>query len=107
MIIMFVVNFVSIVSLGSLSINDLNDVLKAIWDARAKWESIGLSLGILYADLEVIKQEAGPSIDARFRAMVEFWLTRKEPRPTWAALVDALKSPVVGLIALAHRIQAL
>ena len=95
------------VSVGSLSINDFDVVLEAIWDARVEWFNLGLALGISITDMQAIKQEAGPSVEACFRAVIKSWLTQEDPRPTWAALVEALRSPMVMLGNLAARIQAL
>ena len=72
-----------------------------------QWMNIGLSLGISPSDLDAIKTEAGPSADACLRAVIEFWLTHKKLSPTWAALAAALRSPIVGYMSLAHKIQAL
>ena len=94
-------------SLGSLSINDFDVVLEAIWDARVKWFNLGLALGISVIDLDVIKKDAGQNVDASICAVIKLWLTQEDPRPTWAALVDALRSPMVMFEALAARIQAL
>ena len=95
------------VSVGSLSINDFDVVLEAIWDARVEWFNLGLALGISITDMQVIKEEAGPSVEACFRAIIKSWLTQEEPRPTWAAMVKALQSPMVMFGNLAARIQAL
>lgn len=57
--------------------------------------------------MEAIKQEVDRSVDAGIRAVIKLWLTQEEPRPTWAALVEALRSPILMFEALAARIQAL
>ena len=87
--------------------NDFDVVLNAIWEIRAEWQNLGLSLGIPYSDIEVIKKDSPGDAEDCFRAVIRLWLTREDPKPTWAALVEALQSPMLRHVALAARIQAL
>ena len=87
--------------------NDFDVVVNAIWEARAKWQNIGLALGIPYSDIEVVKKDSPGDAEECFRSVIRLWLTREDPRPTWAALVEVLKSPMVQYGFLAARIQAL
>ena len=87
--------------------NDFDVVLNAIWEVHAKWQNLGLALGILPSDLEVVKKDSPGDAEECFRAVVRLWLTREDPRPTWAALVEALQLPMLQYGALAARIQAL
>ena len=87
---------------GKLSIKDLSRVQEAVWDARAKWYNIGLKLGINPGTLDTIKGN-NDNIDDRFRAMLSTWLKMVDPRPTWEALAEALRSPTVGCEELAER----
>ena len=85
---------------------DLRKVQRATWDARAKWYNIGLELEIDPGTLDTIKNDNNNS-DDQFRAMLTTWLKTVQPKPTLAALAEALQSPTVGFEHLAERIQAL
>ena len=85
---------------------DLGKVQRAAWDARAKWYNIGLELEIDPGTLDTIKNDNNNS-DDQFRAMLTTWLKMVQPKPTLAALAEALQSPTVGFEHLAEQIQAL
>ena len=86
-----------------LDINDLRVVLTAVWEARAKWHSIGIMLGISPGTLDAIKAKGNP--DDCITAIIEDWLKNGKPQPTWAALEKTLKSTVVGRVDLATEIS--
>ena len=88
-----------------VSIDDLEKMLSAAWEARAKWYNIGLQLKIGAGMLDTIKGDS-ESIDDRFRSMLSTWLKRDEPRPTLSLLASALHSPTVGYQYLAQKILA-
>ena len=85
---------------------DLRKIQRIIWEARAKWYNIGLELDINPGTLDAIKAN-NEDVEDRFRAMLTTWLKMVQPRPTLAALTEALQSPAVGFGHLAERIQAL
>ena len=90
---------------GKLSTKDLRKVQRAAWDARAKWYNIGLELDIDPGTLDTIKGNSD-NIDDQFRAMLTTWLKMVEPKPTWEALAEALRSPTVGCGHLADLIES-
>ena len=85
---------------------DLRKVQRATWEARAKWYNIGLELDIDPGTLDTIKNDNDNS-DDRFRAMLTIWLKMVQPKPTLAALAEALQSPTVGFGHLAEQVLAL
>ena len=88
---------------GKLSIKDLCMVQRAAWDARSKWYNIGLELNIEPGTLDTIKRD-NDYCDDQFRAMLTTWLKMvTEPKPTWEALAEALRSPTVGYEHLAEH----
>ena len=91
---------------GALGTSDLRKVYKAAWDARTKWYNVGLELEMDSATLDTIEGEKS-HIDDRFRAMLTTWLKAVNPRPTLAALAEALRSPTVGCGHLAEQILSL
>ena len=88
-----------------VSIDDLEKMLSAAWEARAKWYNIGLQLKIGAGTLDAIERDSH-SIDDQFRVMLSTWLRRDEPRPTLSLLANALRSPMVGYQHLAQQILA-
>ena len=66
-----------------------------VFDARAKWYYIGLELNIDAASLDAIEKENPRDVQDCLRALLKKWLRRAKPEPTWGALMEALKSPLV------------
>jgi hypothetical protein len=87
---------------GKLTIKDLCKIQRASWEGRTKWYNIGLELDIDPETLNTIKGN-NDNIDDRFQAMLMTWLKMVDPRPTWEALAEALRSPIVGYEHLAER----
>ena len=91
--------------LGTLDISNLSDVLEAVWEARSKWYNIGLKLGTSAGTLDSIKTGSKENPDECVTAMIKDWLNNGNPRPTWAAVARALKSPMVGYGHLAEQLH--
>ena len=87
-----------------LDIDNLGDVLESVWEARVKWFNIGLKLGILVGTLNAIKKNNNQDPDDCLTAMLEYWLNNGKPKPLWAELAKALKSPMVGYAQLAEQL---
>ena len=85
---------------------DLRKVQRATWEARTKWYNIGLELEIDPGTLDTIKGN-NEDIEDRFRTMLTTWLKMVQPKPTLAALAEALQSPTVGFGHLAEQVLAL
>ena len=71
-----------------------------------KWFNIGLKLGISVGTLNAIKKNNNQDPDNCLTAMLEHWLNNGRPKPSWAELVKALKSPMVGYAQLAEELPA-
>ena len=80
-------------------------ICDAVWDARLKWFDIGLELGLIVTDLDVIEASHRNSVARYFPEMLKLWL-RHDTHSTWSALVDALRSPTVGHKELAEYIKS-
>ena len=89
---------------GHLTINDLGDVLEAVWEARSKWYNIGLKLGTSAGSLDSVSLAGRDNPDLCVTAMIKDWLNNSKLRPTWAAVTKALKSPMVGYGHLAEQL---
>ena len=90
---------------GKLCTMDLRKVQRAAWEARAKWYNIGLELDIDPGTLDVIEGN-NKDINDCFRFMLTTWLKTVQPKPTWEALAEALRSPTVGCGHLADHIES-
>ena len=87
---------------GILSIDDLHQVQKATWEARAKWYSCGLALGLTAGTLDAIRETHGGDC---YTETLKEWLKRADLHPSWRALCNALKSPPVGYVELAEKLS--
>lgn len=83
----------------------MSEVLGKVYDARIKWHDIGLQIGLKHPDLEAIRMRRRDDPDECFKELLSDWLNRMNPKPTWSALTDALRSPTVGLEQLAEEIE--
>lgn len=88
-----------------LDISDLNKVttvLKEVLFTSTRWVDMGLSLGLLMPTLSVIEDTRGDS-NNHLRKCIQAWLEQTDDvRPTWRALIEAVKS--TGDNAAAERI---
>ena len=105
-IIIFILVYIYIISpfytlSDLLTIKDLNRVLNGTWDARSKWYKVGLGLGIPAATLDTIELNKQKGEDC-YTEMLKQWL--EESNRTWSALTDVLRSPSVGMDALADKL---
>ena len=85
-----------------LNESDLKEVYESVFCARAKWYNIGLALNLLTNDLDVLR---GLSHDDPLREVLQYWLRRTNPAPTWSKLIEALRSPIVGEYQLAEKLE--
>ena len=75
------------VSEGTLSEDNMWDILSEISTACPKWYYIGLQLNVPPYILESIKSEP---TSGRLDKVIRYWLTHMNPRPTWGDLANAL-----------------
>ena len=78
-----------------LTLDNLSEVLNAVWKVRSKWLNIGLNLHINPDTLDAIGVNCHHQYEDCIREVLKEWLKRVEPRPTWDALREALNSPTV------------
>ena len=88
-----------------LSEKDLVLVLEATHKARTKWYNVGLKLGVESHTLDSIKAEFNDPIEC-LREVFKPWLKGTNPRATWRALIDALRSCLIGEDKLADQLEA-
>ena len=59
------------------------------------WWNIGIQLCFRDGDLAAIKKNHPEDCGGCFRTLLADWLNQSNP--TWKALIDALKAPIVGI----------
>ncbi len=72
----------------------------------SKWESIGKLLGFSQEDLDNYEVEYRNN-HQRLRIVILDWPRWRKLRPTWKALIEALRDVTVGDEGAAHDLQAL
>lgn len=87
-----------------LTDKDMVTVTNAIWKIRAKFYNLGMNLGIDTGTLDCASRK-GDDGDA-LNSVIKTWLQRSEPKPTWSALVQALRGDNVKAGALADEIAS-
>ena len=85
---------------------NLKVLLDELHPVYPSWFNIGLQLGIPYHKLEGFKQMClNPS--ELMREMLAHWFkTAIDPRPSWEAVVAALRSPSVDCQHLAEQLES-
>ena len=88
-----------------LNTNDTAKVLEDLLPAQNKSYQLGLKLNLLQHDVEAIHSTYREPSDRILHIVIKF-LGGTEPKPTWTVIIDALRSPLVDLPALASKLEA-
>ena len=84
----------------------LKALLNELHPVCASWYNIGLELDIPYPALNCFKLVYSDQLDL-MREMLMYWLdTTFDPRPTWEAVVKALRSPIVDKKNVADQLES-
>ena len=88
-----------------LNTNDAVDVLEAVLPAQNKSYELGLKFKLPPHEVKAIHS---PMREPRecLRDIIIRFLEGTEPGPTWRVIIDALRSPLVDLPALASKLEA-
>ena len=84
--------------------HDATDVFQELLTAQGKSYELGLMLQVPPHEVEKL-HSMYPEPRKRLLYTIISFLQRTEPRPTWRVIVEALKSPIVGLPVLAGRVE--
>ena len=86
---------------------ELPGLLAELHDVAAKWYNIGLYLEpkITSGNLNNIRASCRDEPGDCLREMFSRWLKRVHPKPSWKAVVAALRNPVVGEERLARTLE--
>ena len=102
-----VTNFCLVINFTTeLGVEKLPKITWELWLARVKWYSIGVALGVDIADLDAMKVSSREDAGECLSRMLNQWLRQVNPPPTYSALIEALKSPLVGYVNLAHKLSS-
>ena len=88
----------------TLSSGDAAKIIEELLDAQNHAHLLGLMLNLKPSDVGAIQATYKQPKDRLLHIIIAF-LQQAEPRPTWRAIVEALRSPIVGLSALARRVE--
>ena len=80
-------------------------VHEEILEAQNQSYVLGLKLKLPLYVVDSIYEKYSEPRDRLLRVLIEF-TKQVDPRPTWRAIVDALRSPAVNLPQLAMRVEA-
>ena len=84
--------------------DDLADALNAVWEGCAKWDFIGLQLGLKEGTLEAIERGNQSNPDRCLKETLKKWLCSPDLHPSWSSLARSLRAPSVGLGHLAEKL---
>ena len=87
-----------------LTPDDIERILEEILPAMNRSRYIGMALKIPEHIIQTIHDRYEDPQDRLSYILLEF-LRQVEPRPTWRAIVDALKSPLVNCTYLAQEVE--
>ena len=89
---------------GTLRPEDVVTVVEEMLEAENHSQFIGLKLKVPQHVVDGILKTHSKPRNQLFDVIVEY-LKQVEPRPTWRAIADALRSPLVNLPHLAKKIE--
>ena len=88
---------------GLLVEDNLPELANLLWKVEARWDQLGLQLGIPKATLNVIKRDH-QTTQEQFTEMLSVWLNGSH-RPMKKVLVAALQSNVLQENRLADKVE--
>ena len=80
-------------------------IVEELLPAQNQSHFLGLKLGLPLHDVKGIQSNYHDPRDRLLQVIIEF-LNQEQTGPTWRVIVDALRSPLVNLPALAKRVEA-
>ena len=89
-----------------LNIDDLKTVRTEVLPAAFKWYDLGVELEISPNTLDTIKKAKKDDPIECLCELIAKWLRGVDPKPTWKALIAALRSTVVGYQSLAEKLES-
>ena len=87
-----------------LSEDNTVEVAELLKPAKSYSFVLGLKLNLPLSEVETTHQDYSSQDDRFIRIIIKF-LQKAEPAATWRVIIDALRSPLVGLNGLARRVE--
>lgn len=83
----------------------LKDLVIELNDIATVWQNLGIQLGLTAQELQLIAKTNPFDIKAQLRLMLVEWLKKVNPRPSWKALIDALRTAPIKQHQLADMLE--
>ena len=88
-----------------LTLKDMQAVTNILWGIRAEFYNLGMNLGVDEGTLSVAKREG--DVGDALNLVIKTWLQKSDPKPTWKALIQALRKSNINKGALADEIAGI
>ena len=89
----------------TLTPGDAGNILEQLLEAESESFILGLRLNLRLIEVEAIQAKYSDPRERLLQILIAF-LRQTKLVPTWRVILEALKSPVVGLTSLAARVEA-
>ncbi len=99
-----VITYIAYTADELLTVADFQAVYEHLYPVRLHWRPLGDRLCLNPSDLENYEDEYRKN-DQRLRKVILEWLRQRNLRPTWKALIEALKHQTVGEEGAAYDLQ--
>ena len=86
--------------------DDVPGIVAQILDVQTKSKIFGRVLKLPAHTVDRIHVQYSDPEECLFQVMDEF-VKQVEPRPTWRAIVNALRNPLIGLTSLAEKMESI
>ena len=83
----------------------LKAAINALHSASSRWYQIGVQLDVPTHLLKNIQQQHHDPIDCLTELLDNWMKNATDPPPSWRALIDALRAPIVGEKRLAEELE--
>ena len=84
---------------------EIDDFLEQVAvKVSAKWRMLGIKLGVKTHELDEISKQNQDGVLCLERVLA-LWKDKANPPYTWATVIDALKSPIVGEKSVAEDVE--
>ena len=82
---------------------DFCDLLTSLLPKAARWNSIGIQLGLSPDELDTIRADSN-DVQECLRKVLQKWYDRT-PHPTWGQVITALRAPLLEEMKLAKELE--
>ena len=84
----------------------LKTLLIELHSVRDSWYNIGLELGIPYTELNCFRKMYSDPSDSLREVLIHWLKTAVDPRPSWDAVISALRSLIVNETNVAAQLKS-